>query len=815
MANSGGTHGFAPALTSFVGRADEAGEVAALLATARMVTVAGVGGVGKTRLAAEVARLVVPRFADGAWLVELAALQDGALVPAAVAAAVGLPLDPALPALESLAGALARRQLLLVVDNCEHLLPAAAALCRAVLSAADDVRVLTTSREPLRVAGETTYRLRPFAVPAAPDVTPPGVSDGDAVALFADRAATADPGFRLDDRSGPLVARIVARLDGMPLAIELAAARVEALGLDQLAARVAGGRWPQASGDRAAAPRHQSLTAALDWSYQLLSEAEQRVFRRLAIFPGPFTLDAAVAVAGSRAEPEVEAELEPAVLRLVDCSLLTPPVTGADGRARYLMLETVRSFGRERLAGGGDAEHEATARGLAWYALAVAEQAAGAGRSSTTELAAGRWVDAEDALLSQALAWSLEHDQGIALRLAIALANWRILRGRHVEAHDQLSVAARHATPGTALWSEAQYWLGQTVSARDQTAALAHYRAARDALEPTPGPSAMLAMALAGESNMHLMLGHLDEAVAVAKQALTMARAAGDACAEVYALLDLGQALTFTGDPEGAVGWVRQAGRIDPAAIPGDFARDCWVMLTLSLTEVGELDAARDTGDRLLALARQAGDRVSEAVAWYLLADVAVRAGQRAEAAGLLLTAVRLALEIRHRIQLVVCLPIGAQLCAAAGQWADVVTLYAAHRAARETGGEITENPHFTARREELTGRAGEALTPHELRRASERGAMMTLETAAEFLVMAVERGHEAPQGAAAPPLELSPRERELIALVARGRTDAQIARDLYISINTVRSHLERIRDKTSCRRRADLTRLALDAGLA
>ena len=467
-------HGFTAPLTSFVGRVVEAGEVADLLSAHRMVTVAGVGGVGKTRFAGEVARTVGCRFADGAWLVELGAVQDGSLVPATVAATMGLPQDPSQSPIDSLCTALARRQLLLVLDNCEHLLGAAAELCRALLLSADDVRVLATSREPLRVAGEAKYRLQPLA------------AGSDAVTLFADRAREADRWFCLDDRTRPLVAQIVARLDGMPLAIELAAARIESLGLDHLAARLEDSLWLLTSSDRAAADRHQSLAATVDWSYRLLAEKEQQVFRRLAVYPGPFTLEAAVAVAGDGAGP--------AVLHLVDCSLLTPPRTGPDGRARYAMLETVRAFARDRLIEAG--EEDAAAQGMARYALMVAGAASAAARSSTGELAAGHWLDAEDAFLRQALAWSLDHDRDTALRLAIALAYWRNVRGRHVEAYAQLSAAVEHAVPGSAPWCEAQYMMAQCAGKRDQDAAMAHYKAASAALEGKP-PSATLALALA------------------------------------------------------------------------------------------------------------------------------------------------------------------------------------------------------------------------------------------------------------------------------------------------------------------------------
>jgi len=312
-----GVHGWPAALTSFVGRAAQIDEVAGLLGEFRMVTVIGPGGSGKTRLAGEVARRAAARFADGAWLVELGPVQDPAQVASVVAAALGVREQPGLSTADAVARVLARQQLLLVLDNCEQVIGGAAALCARVLAVADDLRVLATSREPLRVAGEARYRLAPLTLPGLDDL---GEAAGaEAVALFADRARQADTRFALDEQTGPAVVRLVRRLDGMPLAIELAAARVEALGVTQLLDRLDDRFDLLTTGDRAAPDRHRSLAATVDWSYQLLDEHEQQVFRAVSVFPGPFTLEAAEAVAGKGAGA--------AVLRLVDCSLLMPPRT--------------------------------------------------------------------------------------------------------------------------------------------------------------------------------------------------------------------------------------------------------------------------------------------------------------------------------------------------------------------------------------------------------------------------------------------------------------------------------------------------------
>ena len=797
-AGAGGVHGFAPTLTSFVGRATAVSAVAGLLDHYRLVTVTGPGGSGKTRLAGEVAEQVAGRFADGVWLAELAHVEDPALVAAVVAAALGIRDQPGVPAAEALARALARQQLLLVLDNCEHVIGAAASLCAGLLVGADDVRVLATSREPLRVVAEAPYRLGPLALPRPDDVG--DVAGCEAVALFADRARRADTRFALDDQTGPLVARLVRRLDGMPLAIELAAARVEALGVAQLLDRLDDRFVLLTAGDRLATARQRSLAATVAWSYQLLDDQERRVFRALSVFPGPFTLDAAEAVAGPGAGP--------AVLHLVDCSLLSPPRAGPDGRSRYVLLETLRAYGARLLAEAG--EQEAAAAALARYALRVAEEAAGGLQTTIGEAAAARRLDAEDATVRQVLTWATGHDAAAALRLAVALAPWWSLRGRAVSQYPLLRDAAGRAAPGSEQWCTAQFWLGDMAfDSADLAGALGHFTAVIDAMRDRR-PYRSVVYCLVGRSVALLNLGRVSEAAQDAHRSLSLARELGYPAGEVSALAMLGFAAVDAGDLDGAVQLARQARQI-PGDIPGWIARmrsDC---VTVALTEAGDLAAARRACMEGLGVARVAGAQGALAESLTRMAMLDLQAGRTQDATAQLREALQIAVRADMPPYVDNALECCGYLCAATGRHLEAVTAWAAADAFFRRQG-FAGAPAEVRRQQEQLRKARQALGPDRARAAEERGAAMSRATAAEYALMLT--APDPPAAGALSPGALSAREQELVTLVAQGCTDAQIAAQLFISIRTVRSHLDRIRDKTGCRRRADLTRLALSIGL-
>jgi len=814
----GARYGFPAELTAFVGRAEAVAEVADRLTRYRLVTLTGPGGAGKTRLAGQVAGQTAARFADGVWLAELATVTDPAQVAATVGAALGIRDLPAEAVADALARALARRQLLLVLDNCEHVIGAAAELCARLLLAADDVRILATSREPLRLAGEARYRLGPLALPRPGD--PAAAAECEAVTLFADRARRADPGFTLDADTLPSVARLVTRLDGLPLAIELAAARVDVLGVAQLLDRINDRFSLLADADRLAEDRQRSLAAAVRWSYQLLDATEQRVFRALAAFPGPFTLDAAEAV--------TNAEASQVVLRLVDCSLVLPPRTGPDGRSRYAMLETLRAYAAGLLAEAGEeAEVSAT---LAAYAAEMSLEAAVEIHTRGREVAGLRRLDAEDVTVHHALAWALDHDPVAALRLTLTLASWWQLRGRLPSQAPLLAAAAEHAQAGTDAWCKLRLLLGQVAGeAEDPPAMLAQYTAVRDALEDRRGPAApweqvMMSTCLAARAAALLRVDRVAEAVEDGRRSVCLAREAGGGAIEAMALGSLSMAISQDGDGDGALRLVRQAQRIAEGHA-GVLRRGLGYIVAGVLIEAGDLAAAERACTATLASCREVGDQINLCGMLTHATTLDLRTGRTDAAAAHLRELLHVATQTGRRSLVHLGLDCCGHLCAATGRPGDAVTAWAAMSALAGPWPPLLGglNP---ARRDMLRRRAAGLLGQPAAQAAEERGAAMSLATATEYaLLLAAGARPPTGDGTAAPATgttadqftglgRLSPRERELVTLVARGRTDAQIAAELFITVRTVGTHLDRIRDKTGCRRRADLTRLALSAGL-
>jgi predicted ATPase/class 3 adenylate cyclase len=434
-------------LSAFVGRVREVAEVRALVESSRLATLTGAGGCGKTRLGLQVAAGLLDGSGDGVWLAELAAVTDEDAVPAAISQALRLAVDPGRPALEALLDALAPQDVLIVLDNCEHLIGGCAKTAEAILRRCPRVHLLATSREPLGIGGETIYRVPSLSLPSPDDSDSGTPGSSDAVALFAERARAHGVALAVDEQTAPVVVSVCRRLDGMPLAIELAAARLRSMSLAELHGRLGQRFRLLTGGSRTAVERQQTLRATVGWSYSLLTDAEQLLLGRLSVFAGSFDLAAAEAVCGfTRVDVLEVADL---LGSLVDKSLVVAEQAGAG--LRYRLLETIRLFAAERLVEAGDDGEEAAAVAAAHCAhfLAVAEAAAAylAGPEQGSWLAR---LDADQANLRRAAGHAAGRPDGTAvvLRLGVALDRYWRARSRQPEAFGLLVPALRRPDAG-------------------------------------------------------------------------------------------------------------------------------------------------------------------------------------------------------------------------------------------------------------------------------------------------------------------------------------------------------------------------------
>ncbi len=591
-------------LTSFIGREQEIAQVKRLIADTRLLTLTGAGGIGKTRLAKQAVYDLVGAFQDGIWIVELGEVMDRARVAPSIAKTLGM-RDTSGQSLDAaLAAALADRDLLLVLDNCEQLVGECARLAELLLTACPRLKILATSREVLHVPGETVWRVPSLHLPdmvekstIAPDDLP-ALMQCDAVRLFVDRAIAALPGFRLTIQNAFAVAQICRQLDGIPLALELAAARVKALTVDQIAERLVDRFRLLTGGSRTALPRYQTLRALIDWSYELLSEQERALFRRLSVFNGGWTLDAAEAICVC---PNIQtAQVLELQARLVDKSLVLMDEGTADPRYRF--LETIRQYARDRLLESAEAE---TARNLHrdWF-LHLAEQADRYLRGGD-QIFWLRCLEVEHDNLRAALEWSLGRDGSPedavkGMRLASALAQFWTMHGD---------------------LTEGRTWLAQALSRND---------AASDELIP------LRARALAGKGVLAYFQSDLSRAAELCEQSLRLARQVDDSWLIGVSLFILG-------------GCQRNSRRDLPRAHAlmaeslalGRQSEDAW-LTTLSLYGLGllarlqgENDRATELLEESLALCRALDDAWLRSAIVDNLGEQAYRAGDAARAAQL------------------------------------------------------------------------------------------------------------------------------------------------------------------------------------
>ncbi len=763
-------------LTSFVGRDAEVAEVARLLREAPLVTLTGPGGVGKTRLALEVAGQAAGAWPDGIGFVDLASVADPGLVPQAVASALGLREAPGQPLLATLAGALGRRRLLLVLDNCEHLVAACAALAAALLRDCPGLRALATSREPLGVAGEAPYRVPSLAVPDEDDPLPAALlARVEAVRLFAARAAVVQPGFAVTERNATPVAAVCRRLDGLPLAIELAAAQVRALSVEQLATRLDDRFRLLIGGPRTALARHQTLRAAVDWSFDLLTPQEQTLFARLSVFAGGFALEAAEAVGagdssgafGAGASPGASgrALAAPGVLeapdvlevltRLVDKSLVTAtPVDEVEGAARYRLLETLRQYGRERLRAAGDA--------------GAAHDRHAAHFLARTEALGGRVERAAMRLSAEEFGWfAREHDN---LRAALG---WLRDRGA-AERALRLGAALGRVWFHLGFLSEGRAWLRELLALPGAAA--------------PPAPPELRALALDTSAGLARRQGDYDAARALHEEALVLVRSAGDRPAEVWSLNRLAVLAAVAGDAGTArarVGEMLAAAEAlgDPAwRAEGDF------VLGLVAVLCHEYPAARTHLEAALAVWRPAGHRLRSGYVLASLATAALGLGDRAGARAHLAEALGTARAFGDQTLTAWSFELLARAAAAAGQPTRAARLAGAAAALRA----LISAPMSTDEAELLErdlARVQRAIGPERYRAAQAAGAaLMPEEAVAEALAVGEEMTDTA--GPDAPPLRppvpaggtpsTEGLPRQLTSFVGRDSEVAEVARLLH-----------------------------------
>ena len=629
-------------LTSFIGRQRELTEAAQLLATNRLVTVVGMGGLGKSRLTLHVAAEVLEDFPNGVWLVELAPLADPRRIAQSVASVLGVKEEPGRPVEEALVRFLKARRVLLLLDNCEHLVDAVAPMVKDFLNAAPGLKILASSREPLRIAGESLYTLAPLAVPGPREaVEAQAMAEFESVRLFLDRAALAVPDFTLDADNAPAIAAICHQLDGIPLGIELAAARVRSLSPQQIAFRLRDRFRLLSAGDRTAMPRQRTLRAMIDWSHDLLPDDERELFRRLAVFSGGWTVEAAESVCSLGSDG---VDVIDVMSRLVEKSLVLPE----KGAQRYGMLETVRHYALDRLEESGELPAMRDAH-LAHFAR-MAEEA----HPHLSGSAQAEWLGRLDAE-----------------------------RENLLSAHEHAGTSPEASAPGVNLVTCMKlYWANRGLL--ELGSRLVDDTLRRPAAMGSDETRGRL-LFIAGQ--FRYFMGRYFEARQCLEEALALARKRADAHSVANVLQPLGMAAIGQGDLAKAREWLEEAVEIARGA--GDKLSLAGAANSLGMLHrvEGRLEASRALYEEVVQLAREANSREPETIGMLNLAMIAVDQGDRAAARELLVQALQLARSLGSAPSSQSALEVCAGLAATESEWRRAARFYgAAEQFASRTG---------------------------------------------------------------------------------------------------------------------------------
>jgi len=748
-------------LTSFIGRERELAQAKRLLRDSCLVTLTGPGGSGKTRLCIALAAAVAGDYPDGVYFVPLAPVRDPGLVPSTIAQSIGLQDARDRPLMEHLVSQLRERQLLIVLDNFEHLLDGAAVVTR-LLEETRAVRILVSSRSPLRVSGEQECPVPPLAVPEE-DARPAAASLAacESVRLFAERAAAAVPGFTLDDENAAAIAAIARRLDGLPLAIELAAARVKLLPPQAILPRLDHSLSLLTGGRRDLPDRQQALRATIAWSYALLTEGARRLLATCSVFAGGATLEVIETVCD--AAVDIGLPVLDGVAELVDQSLLRQ--VPRPGLVRYAMLETIREYAAERLETMPEAERARSAHAAAFLALVEAGGRPHAG------LARKQWlerVDTEHNNIRAALGWYREHDPRAALRLAASMSAFWSLRGHHTEGRQRLG----------------------------------------ELLSLVPEPSAARGSALNGAAWLAIDRGDYADAAAMLGESIELSHALGDTVGEAIATVYLGRCQMSRRDIAGGAPHVERA--VALVSQTGDGPATAFVTFYSGLVALltGQLEAACGLFDRCAAMAAALDLEPLSARARQMLGFPLLDLGELAAARAALAEGFPVCMDVGDRWVVQIGLAGFAGLAAKTGRPRLALRLAGAGDAYRDANEFSMPEPiaeiagRWLAPARAKAGRAAERLVADGRRLSPEQ---------AVGLVLASEPDDAPPPASRQ---ALTRREAEVAALAARGLTNRDIAAQLFLSVRTVEVHVDHILTKLGFHTRTQLAAWALEGGL-